>query len=125
MKGILCKGDWFEVLNLVLIILLPRSDGGFRPIGLLPTIIRIWMRARYGIARVHSLPIAFGGPGRSAQYAAWQAALTAECAGLDHLDHIQSLLDLVKAFETVPHAFLAGCAIALGFPAALISPLIG
>ena len=39
---------------------------------------------------------------------------------MDHLDHIQSLLDLVKAFETVPHAILARCAIALGFPAALI-----
>ncbi len=119
-----CKGDWCEVLNLVLIVLLPKSAGGFRPIGLFPTIIRIWMRARYGIARAwqaaHSLPITVGGPGRSAQYAAWQAALAAECAALDHLDHIQSLLDLVKAFETVPHAILARCAIALGFPAALI-----
>ena len=45
------KGDWCDVLNLVLIVLLPKSAGGFRPIGLFPTVIRIWMRARYGIAR--------------------------------------------------------------------------
>ena len=35
-------------------------------------------------------------------------------------DYAISLLDLVKAFETVPHAILARSAIALGFPAALI-----
>lgn len=116
------KGDWREVLNLVRIVLLPKSTDGFKPFGLFLTVIRIWIRARYGIARAwqatHSLPITFGGPGRSAQYAACQGAFTTECAALDHLDHIQALLDVVKAFETVPHAIR--CAIALGFLAALI-----
>ena len=56
----------------------------------------------------------------SAQNAAWQAAFTAECAALEHLDHVQSLLDLVKAFETVPHAILAALAHDLGFPMALL-----
>ena len=69
------------MLDLVLIVLLPKSAGGFRPIGLFPTVIRLWMRARYGLAKAwqatHSLPITFGGAGKSAQYAAWQAALTA------------------------------------------------
>ena len=27
-------------------VLLPKPDGGHRPIGLLPTVIRVWMRAR-------------------------------------------------------------------------------
>ena len=118
------QGKWCEVLNLVLIVLLPKSSGGFRPIGLFPTVIRIWMRARYGLARAwqatHSLPVTFGGVGGSAPYAAWQAAMTAECAALDHLDHVQALIDLVKAFETVPHHILVRFAIARGYPVVLL-----
>ena len=44
-------GAWSEALDLVLIILLPKPDGGLRPIGLFPTMIRLWMRARATVAR--------------------------------------------------------------------------
>ena len=37
-------GDWPSVLDLVLIVLLLNNEGGYRPIGLLPTQIRIWFR---------------------------------------------------------------------------------
>ena len=40
------NGQWADSLNLVLIVLLAKEDGGFRPIGLFPTVIRVWMRAR-------------------------------------------------------------------------------
>eukprot|EP00973_Karenia_brevis_P025146 3467985-Karenia_brevis.AAC.1 len=117
-------GRWCDTLNLVLIVLLPKAAGGFRPIGLFPTLIRVWMRARYGLAKAwqatNSLPVTFGGVGKSAQHAAWQAAMTAECAALEHLDHLQALLDLVKAFETVPHFILVRCAAARGYPMALL-----
>ena len=77
-------GGWCEVLNLVLIVLLPKSDGGFRPIGLFPTVIRIWMRSRIAVARAwessNSMPCIFGGSGMGAQKASWQAAFVAECA---------------------------------------------
>ena len=110
--------------NLVLIVLLPKSDGGLRPIGLFPTVIRIWFRARIGLARAweltHSLPSVFGGVGSSAQHAAWQAAFVAESAALSNLDHIQALLDLVKAFETVPHYVLVAAARAKGYPIAIL-----
>ena len=45
--------------------------------------------------------------GMGAQKAAWQAAFDSECAALTGTNHAQSLLDLVKAFETVPHEVLA------------------
>ena len=44
-------GAWPALIRLVLIVLLPKADGGRRPIGLLPTIVRVWMRARGPIAR--------------------------------------------------------------------------
>ena len=45
------SGSWCQAVNMVLIVLLPKPDGGRRPIGLFPTIVRIWMRARIGTAR--------------------------------------------------------------------------
>ena len=43
-----------------------------------------------------------------------------ECAALQHLEHAQGLIDLVKAFETIPHFVLAAAACALGYPVALL-----
>ena len=55
----------------------------------------------------NALPCLFGGPGMGAQRASWEAASTAEVAGLMKVDHLQALLDLVKAFETIPHDMVA------------------
>jgi len=103
-------GSWCSSLDLVLIVLLPKSDGGLRPIGLFPTIIRLWMRSRVCVVRAWesatALPSVFGGVGMGAQ----KAAFVAEAACVAKNDHIQSLLDLVKAFETVPHHILAAAA---------------
>ena len=122
----LCEvsGTWAEVIQLVLIVLLPKADGGLRPIGLFPTVVRIWMRARVTIARVweaqNALPSIYGGAGMGAQRAAWEAAFIAELAALRDLVHVDSLLDLVKAFETVPHQELIDAAERLGYPTMLL-----
>ena len=61
-----------------MIILIPKADGGRRPIGLFPTIIRVWMRARAAVARQWEddtqMPELFGGKGMGAQRASWVAA---------------------------------------------------
>ena len=68
------KGEWVVVIDLVLMLLVPKKTGGRRPIGLFPTLTRIWMRARVIIARVleaaNTMPCTFGGAGMGAQKAA-------------------------------------------------------
>ena len=38
-------GEWPEAVDIVIIALLPKSDGGLRPIGLVPFLVRICCRA--------------------------------------------------------------------------------
>ena len=107
-------GSWAQCVSIVLIVLLPKPDGGRRPIGLFPTLIRVWMRARVHIAReweaANSRPCLYGGPSMGAQRAAWQAAFAAESAARSGNYFAQSLLDLVKAFEMIPHHLIANAA---------------
>ena len=50
-----------------------------------------------------------------AQRAAWVAAFEAEQAAAAGADYVSALLDLVKAFERIPHAHLLSHAKALGY----------
>ena len=64
------SGDWPATIRFVLTVLLPKTDGGRRPIGLFPTPIRIWFRCRSDVARrweaLTAVPALFGGAGRGA-----------------------------------------------------------
>ena len=44
------SGNWPKAAELVLIALLPKTDGGYRAIGLLPFLPRLWMRTRRNVA---------------------------------------------------------------------------
>ena len=98
---------------MALIVLLPKPDGGRRPIGLLPTVIRVWMRAYSPLAREweaeHHRDCLYAGPSMSAQRAAWLTEFHAEQAARKKLHFAQTMLDLVKAFELIPrhHVILA------------------
>ena len=107
---------------MVLIALLPKPDGGFRPIDLLPIPPRIGMRARRKAARrweeLNSREWLCTGKGKGVNVAAWKQAFFAELAAtMKHsVEYIQTLLDLVKAFDKVPPWLLIREAIALGYP---------
>ena len=42
-------GEWPAAAALILIALVPKAEGGFRAIGLLPLLPRLWMRTRKNI----------------------------------------------------------------------------
>ena len=113
-------GNWPEAVQLVIIVLLPKSDGGFRPIGLIPWLPRIWMRARRDVAtsweRQHDRPLLYAGPAKGADVAAWKQAARAEHAVKCNLVYGIVLLDLVKAFERIRHAYLLRAAIQHAYP---------
>ncbi len=113
-------GRWPAGIGLVVVALLPKGDGGFRPIGLFPSLIRIWMRMRRDLAqkweREHARDYFYAGEAKGAQVAAWQQAFRAEAAAQLDATYVQVLMDMVKAFERVPPAVLAREAAATGFP---------
>ena len=43
-------GSWPELVGWVIVVLLPKPDGGRRPIGLIPLLPRVWSRARRNVA---------------------------------------------------------------------------
>ena len=110
----------------MLIALLPKTDGGFRPIGLLPTPPRIWMRATRKAARrweeLNQRPWLYAGKAKGANVAAWKQASAAELAATmrTSVEYVLALLDLVKAFELVPLWLLVRGAIAMEYPLRLL-----
>ena len=98
-------GAWPAAVQTLLIALIPKSGGGRRPIGLRPTLVRVWEKVRKPIvakwrATIHR-SYNYAGKGMSAQVAAWKQALRAEVAAASGGFSIAGLVDLVKAFEMV------------------------
>ena len=118
---ILCEilGEWPLAMGVVIIAMLPRTDGGLRPIGLCPGIVRIWMALRMPVARAwqaaHERPFFFAGECTGADVATWKQAARAELATSARAEYAIALLDLVKCFDTVPHDWLVRQAIELGY----------
>ena len=79
------------------------------------------MRIRLDLVRSwqseYDRPYFYAGPGRGADIASWRQAARAELAASSHqLDYANAMLDLVKAFERVPHDWLAHYAHEYSYP---------
>jgi hypothetical protein len=115
-------GGWHKQVGAVVIVLIPKGDGTYRPIGLLPWMPRLWMRGRRTCAtnweKANSRDWIYAGVGKGADIAAWNQAARAESAasGKWQTGYAQALLDLVKAFERVPYWLLVQEAAAMGYP---------
>ena len=63
----------------------------------------------------NALPCFFGGKGMGAQRAAWLCSFRAEAAAAEGKHFALALLDLIKAFERLPHARIVEAARRLGY----------
>ena len=104
----------------MIIALLPKPCGGRRPIGLLPLLPRVRSRTRRSIAakweQANARFYLYGGAGKGAEVAGWKQAARAELVAANKAVYAQGLLDLVKAYERIPHHVLLREAIRLGYP---------
>ncbi len=118
------NGCWPEAILLNIIVLLRKPEGGYRPIGLMPTLIRLWSRARRSMAleweQRHARQYFYAGAGRSATVAAWKQAFRAELAHSLEVHYGQVLADLIKCFEYVDHEALVQEAVRMEFPLFLL-----
>ena len=112
-------GKWPDALGVVLVVLLPKADGGHRPIGLLPSLVRLWMRIRLPVAQAwqaaHERPFFYAGPAKGALVAAWKQSARAELAAELQVPYASVMLDLAKAFERVPWDWLVRQALRFGY----------
>ena len=104
------SGVWPQRLSHVYYFLIPKLGGGLRPIGLLPSLVRIWERMRRPIVSAWMQRQArnydWAAVGKTAEDAAWQQLVRAE--GVDCMQDEPNatavttvLLDMVKCFEKV------------------------
>ena len=75
-------GEWPRLIDVVVIALLPKSDGGLRPIGLMPFLVRSWTMARKAVAMQWEQevqhPFLYVGKGMGAEIVAWKQAARAD-----------------------------------------------
>ena len=87
--------------------LLPKPAGGYKTIGILPTLLRIWCRTRREFIRCWQLTNArsyfWGDAGRGFEKAVWWESLANESCVLKGRQAVTVLLDLFKCFERVLH----------------------
>ena len=107
--------------GMVITALIPKGGGGLRPIGLLPTLVRLWARIRAGEVQQweaeNERSYFYGGRGKGA---AWKFAARAEAVRLQGAEYAAVLLDQDKAFDRVPHHHVVQAAREWGYPIAVL-----
>jgi hypothetical protein len=102
-------------------VLLPKADGGARPIGIFPTILRLidrFFRMQVGVPwlRKQSAADHFGQKGRSCEAAVWrQAALSEWSVGCGR-ETATIFVDIAKAYENIRHDRLWKAGVKFDFP---------
>ena len=117
-------GIWPGMVKTILVMQIPKSDGGRRPIGLLPTLVRVWEKARKPIVEAWRSSVErgynFAAKGKSSETAAWVQAHNAEVAISNGGFSAATLLDLTKAFEMVKLELIWLAGLSMHFPPVIL-----
>ncbi|CAK0894743.1 unnamed protein product [Prorocentrum cordatum] len=98
---------WPEPQSTILFYLLAKPAGGYRNLGLIPELARLWETIRFPFARrweeANRRAYDWAAKGRSSERAAWAQALFCEATVAEGLEYAVTYFDLVKCFEYVTH----------------------
>ena len=113
-------GIFPEPLGVVLVALLGKLAGGFRPIGLYHPVFRIWAKARRKVVDNWDCqnPVAgfAAGKGQSSIDVVYRHAVRSELAQAEDKKFCIALLDLHKCYESVRHSICAGMLVKQSIP---------
>ena len=110
-------------VELVMIALLPKASGGWRPIGLFPGIYRLWGRCRrpWAVAweRAHDRHYYAAGQHTGAGDVVWRQAVLSEAGVQQGFCSASVLWDMAKFYESFRHDWLLARALDTEFPPAI------
>ena len=111
-------------LRQLVVPLLEKASGGFRPIGVFPALYRVWMKLRRRECQAWEVrqdqSFFAMGKGRCTTDPVWRQAVLAEAATSQDQQAAVILWDLVKFYESISHLKLWRAAKATGFPLAVL-----
>ena len=118
-----------RAIELLLVVLLPKPEGGTRPIGLFPTLVRIFVRYLRPIhackwEREHSRGYWYGQKRNRCEMAIWKQACLSEYCTYVGMVAASAMLDLHKAFEKVRHCILWSKCASHNFPLHILKFLL-
>ena len=127
--AMLALGRVPSVLAMMLIALIPKADGGLRPIGLFPGSLKPmlhWTKSGLGSkwATAHRRPYFFGEQGKSCDACVWIQAAAADFATERQQAAVSVLFDLKKAYEHMRYDVLRRAAEKHDFPLLLMRLLL-
>ena len=116
---------WPRQLCTALIHLIPKVTGGRRPIAIIASFVRIWMKCRKKEVRSWKekevCEYDWMGPGKGAEKAVWAQSVREEAIRQRKGHSAAVLLDLTKAFERVPLERVWRRGIIRGFPRRILA----
>ena len=112
--------QWPSQVTLLIFFLIQKTEGGSRPIALLPTLGRVWEALCASDVgcwdMAHSRPYEWSTKGKAAEQAVWEVALADEAMVGSDQHALMLLTDLVKAYENICLRILMLMAVLWEFP---------
>ena len=116
-------GKWPRAILYFAFYLQPKVQGGFRTIGLLPEIYRIWGKLKMAMVRAWAATVPrnyfAAGEGKSTEQAVGKMLLTTEGMEAREQEAVTVVMDIDKCYEHVGHRRLFRAAISFRFPLAI------